>query len=644
TPNKGKTSGGDSITVSGSNFDAGATTLTIGGAAATNVVVASPTSLTATTPAGNAGAASLTVTTAGGSATLTSGFTYVPPPAITSFTPAQGQAGTSVTINGTNFDAIAANDLVVIGGAPAVVTSATTTRLIATVAANAITGPISVTTTGGTATAAANFIVSIYRSLSFTSSATAIQTGAQLQFSVMAAKFDNTSADVTSSAVWTSSNTTVAAVSSTGLVMAASAGATDISAAYSGLTATVHVSITTPVSLPPATIQGPPLDPTIVTPIADSIRFLYSGPNAIQTGVAPNAIADNRAAVVSGRVLDVSGAPLAGVVMTTAQHPELGQTITRADGRYDFVWNGGGPLHLVFTKAGYISSDRMVTTRWNQQKPVDDVVLVAYDGAVATIITGAGSMQVAQGSTVTDTSGTRRATILFPAGTTATLTNADGTTQPASTLHVRATELTVGPNGPKAMPALLPANSAYTYCVELSVDEAPGVTFSHSLPVYIDNFINFPVGTPVPLGYFDRTQQKWLPLANGVVIKILNVANGTAAIDSDGDGAADNAPGLTTDELAQLATLYTAGQTLWRIQVDHFTSYDGNWPYASPPPDAIAPNLPQPEVTPVVTHCQTCPSSIIQVENQRLGESIPITGTPYTIDYDSGRTDRTQYQ
>jgi RHS repeat-associated protein len=643
-PNKGRMSGGDTVTITGTNFDVGGTTLTIGGAAATNVVVTSSTSLTATTPAGNAGAVSVTATTAGGFATLTSGFTYVPAPVISSFTPSQGQPGTSVTINGSNFDAVPTNDLVVIGGAPAVVTSATTTRLIATVAANAVTGPISVTTVGGTATTATNFVVSIYKSLQFTSSATAIQNGGHLQWAASVTKFDNTTFDVTSSGVWTSSDSTVATVSSAGLVTAVASGATDITVAFSGLTATVHLAITTPVSLPPPTIQGPRLDPTIVTPIADSIRFLYSGPNAIQTGVAPNAIADNRAAVLSGRVLDASGAPLAGVQVTTAQHPEFGQTVTRADGHYDFVWNGGGPLDLTFTKANYIASDRMVTTKWNQQKPVDDVVLVAYDGAVTTITTGAAAMQVAQGSSVTDSSGTRRATILFPAGTTATLTNADGTTTPASTLHVRATEFTVGALGPKAMPALLPSNSAYTYCVDLSVDEAPGVTFSNPLPVYIDNFINFPVGTPVPLGYFDRTQLKWLPLANGVVMKILTVANGTVTIDTDGDGVADNAPGLTSDELAQLATLYTAGQTLWRVRVQHFTSYDGNWPYASPPADAIAPNLPQPEASPTV--CQACqvPSSIVDVENQRLGESIPITGTPYSLDYNSGRTDRVQYQ
>ena len=55
--------------------------------------------------------------------------------------------------------------------------------------------------------------------------------------------------------------------------------------------------------------------------------------------------------------------------------------------------------------------------------------------------------------------GTRRATVLVPAGTTAGLMQPDGTTRPASTLNVRLTEYTVGSNGPQAMPAELPPTS-----------------------------------------------------------------------------------------------------------------------------------------------------------------------------------------
>jgi len=76
----GTTAGGTSITITGSNFLAGAT-VTIGGAACTSVNVVSATSITCTTPAGTAGAQNIVVTnTDAQSATLSGGFTYVAAP------------------------------------------------------------------------------------------------------------------------------------------------------------------------------------------------------------------------------------------------------------------------------------------------------------------------------------------------------------------------------------------------------------------------------------------------------------------------------------------------------------------------------------------------------------------------------------
>ena len=63
------------MTITGTNFAAGAT-VTFGGAAATNVVVVSSTQITATTPAHAAGAVTVTVTVNGQSGSLTNGFTY----------------------------------------------------------------------------------------------------------------------------------------------------------------------------------------------------------------------------------------------------------------------------------------------------------------------------------------------------------------------------------------------------------------------------------------------------------------------------------------------------------------------------------------------------------------------------------------
>ena len=81
--------------------------MTFGGTAATNVVVVNSTTITATTPAGSAGAVTVTVTVSGQSGSLTNGFTYVVGPTVSSVAPNNGPVtgGTAVTITGTNFAA-----------------------------------------------------------------------------------------------------------------------------------------------------------------------------------------------------------------------------------------------------------------------------------------------------------------------------------------------------------------------------------------------------------------------------------------------------------------------------------------------------------------------------------------------------------
>jgi len=76
SPTSGTTAGGTPVTVSGTGFLAGAT-LSLGGTAATNVVVSNSTTITATTPAHAAGAVNVVVTnTDSQSGTLTGGYTY----------------------------------------------------------------------------------------------------------------------------------------------------------------------------------------------------------------------------------------------------------------------------------------------------------------------------------------------------------------------------------------------------------------------------------------------------------------------------------------------------------------------------------------------------------------------------------------
>ena len=144
SPNSGSTAGGTAVTITGTNFAAGAA-VTFGGAAATNVVVVSSTTITATTPAGS-GTVTVTVTVSGQSGSLTSGFTYVVVPTISSVTPNNGgtAGGTAVTITGTNF---AAGATVTFGGTAATnVAVVNSTTITATSPAHAL-GAVTVTVT-----------------------------------------------------------------------------------------------------------------------------------------------------------------------------------------------------------------------------------------------------------------------------------------------------------------------------------------------------------------------------------------------------------------------------------------------------------------------------------------------------------------
>jgi RHS repeat-associated protein len=394
----------------------------------------------------------------------------------------------------------------------------------------------------------------------------------------------------------------------------------------------------------PASV-APVLDPTIAVTHDKAIAFLYSGNNPIQTGVVADAIKPQRAAVLRGTVLTRAGNPLPGVQVSVHGHPELGETLSRADGRYDLAINGGGLVTLDFGKDGYLPAQRRTDTPWHDFVAVDDVVLIGLDPQVTVVDLTLAGMLVARGTAQADSDGSRQATLLIPAGTTATMILADGSRQPLTTLSLRATEYTVGPSGPTAMPAQLPPTSAYTYAVELSADEALAagaqrIEFSQPLINYVENFLGFPTGTPVPTGYYDTGTAAWIASDDGRVIKILAINAGLAELDTSGDGAVDNgaAIGVTEAERQQLAALYSTGQSLWRVPTAHFSAWDHNWSFGFPL-DAVPPNLPEARTESGIEDgmCYVG-GSIIECQNQVLGEGLAITGTPYTLNYRSNRT------
>jgi len=406
---------------------------------------------------------------------------------------------------------------------------------------------------------------------------------------------------------------------------------------------------------PPSTAPLPADPSTIVPPVpagpapslASGVNFLFSGNNPIQTGVASGVISVARVAVLRGKVLDHDKQRLAGVTVTVLGHPEYGQTVSRADGQYDLAVNGGSLLILAYERDGFLPAQRQQVVPWQDYVVVEDLSLVRVDNK-ATRIDQASSepVQVAEGSVSNDANGARKATLLFPQNTTAQMKLKDGQVHAlATSMTVRATEFTVGPNGQAQMPAPLPPTSAYTYAVDFSVDEARmagalDVSFNQPIPTYVENFLNIPVGTPVPVGYLDKATGLWVPVPDGRIIRLLSVNGGLAVLDVDGTGqpasvAALTQLGITDPERTKLATLYQPGQTFTRFSVTHFSTYDTN--YGTVASDgAVAPSVASPGSSPE-DDCDCQPGSIVEVQNQILREQIDLVGVPFGLYYNSNR-------
>ncbi len=409
------------------------------------------------------------------------------------------------------------------------------------------------------------------------------------------------------------------------------------------VTITVTAASTTPVVKKPEDV-APAIDATVIESFASGISFLYDGADAIQIGADAAAIDEQRVIVVRGKVSDGASSPvgpLQNVRVEIKDHAESGYTLTRDDGRFDIAVNGGGDIVLEFSADGYLKAQRkLAATPWNDFVQAPDVVLVALDSKVTTVSFGASAsdFQVARGSTTSDNNPERTPTLLIPPGTVATMSLPNGDVEQTQ-LDLRMTEYTVGVEGPQRMVGDLPPLSGYTYAVEISADQALAqgadtVSFDQPVYYYLDNYRGFPVGGIIPTGYYDFKCACWVASENGLVIKVVSINGGLAEIDIDGDDVADSdlsSIHMSNAERAQLATLYTAGEEVYRVPMTHLTPYDCNSPYDLPW------GAKDPDTDPDDDDSDPCKAfgSIVNCTAQTLGERIELPGTGLALHYNS---------
>ncbi len=403
-----------------------------------------------------------------------------------------------------------------------------------------------------------------------------------------------------------------------------------------------HVVRRNPLPPDPATVATA-INPAEATLIKENTSFLYTGTSPIQTGVDTAAIKFLRAAVVRGRVLDRQLQALGGAVVKIKSHPEFGQTLSRADGGYDLVVNGGGSLVLDYSKGGYLPAQRTVEVPWQDYTPVEDVILVQPDPVVTVVDLTAPGITVARGSVQTDADGARQATVFFEAGTKAVLRHPNATVDTLTSINVRATEFTVGENGESAMPGELPPSSQYTYAVQVTADQQTGeagatLTFTQPVPVYVENFLDLDSLKTVPVGVYNPDSSKWLPRPNGLMVKVTGTdAQGRALLDINGDGIADSDAllafnGIDSLERVRLAGTYPPNSRLWRVPIIEGLPHDLNWPFT-----LLGGTEPKTRIT---GPCGSEGADVLRcrLQAQTAFQSVGLVGSRFTLNYASDRT------
>ena len=153
--NAGSTAGGNTVTINGANFASGAS-VKFGSTASGLVTFVSTTRLKAVAPAHASGVVNVTVKTANGTSATSSKDLYAyGRPTVSSFSPASGDTGDLVTINGKNFVPRATVKFAT--KTSALVTFVSPTQLKAVVPSGAVAGKISVVTPAGTGTSQSKF-------------------------------------------------------------------------------------------------------------------------------------------------------------------------------------------------------------------------------------------------------------------------------------------------------------------------------------------------------------------------------------------------------------------------------------------------------------------------------------------------------
>ncbi|KAJ9578404.1 hypothetical protein L9F63_005377, partial [Diploptera punctata] len=117
--------------------------------------------------------------------------------------------------------------------------------------------------------------------------------------------------------------------------------------------------------------------PAITASFFERMKFLIEE-GSLQNYARQEALNESRSAVVRGRVVTSMGMGLMGVRVSTST-PLEGFTLTREDGWFDLLVNGGGAVTLQFGRSPFRPQNHIVNVPWNEVVIIDTIVMGTGD-------------------------------------------------------------------------------------------------------------------------------------------------------------------------------------------------------------------------------------------------------------------------
>ncbi|XP_074109179.1 teneurin transmembrane protein Ten-m isoform X3 [Cotesia typhae] len=117
--------------------------------------------------------------------------------------------------------------------------------------------------------------------------------------------------------------------------------------------------------------------PAITASFFERMKFLIDE-GSLQNYARQESFNESRSAVVRGRVVTSMGTGLMGVRVSTST-PLEGFTLTRDDGWFDLLVNGGGAVTLQFGRSPFKPQTHIVFVPWNEVVIIDRIVMSTVD-------------------------------------------------------------------------------------------------------------------------------------------------------------------------------------------------------------------------------------------------------------------------